>query len=171
MPERIDYRQILEQKRELLAGEVRAARSLMQNLRDSSGELSTADNHPADVASDTFGRGRDLGELRRVTAGLGAVKDALDRLDRGEFGVCEQCGQPISDERLEVIPETRFCKDCAHDARERFRRSPEEDVIATQVGRLERSEQGETASRLLNELENWGTSSGPQDRGSDDQGC
>jgi RNA polymerase-binding transcription factor DksA len=41
------------------------------------------------------------------------TRDALRRIDDGEFGVCERCRQPIADERLEAMPHTRYCVACA----------------------------------------------------------
>jgi DnaK suppressor protein len=41
-----------------------------------------------------------------------AIEDALARIRQGRFGICEECGQPISKARLEVVPWTRHCKDC-----------------------------------------------------------
>ena len=46
--------------------------------------------------------GEALDELRRTEA-------ALARLDRGEYGVCAVCGNPIESERLELIPEAVRC--------------------------------------------------------------
>jgi RNA polymerase-binding transcription factor DksA len=46
------------------------------------------------------------GELRGIDA-------ALDRLHAGTFGTCVGCGEPISVERLNAVPHTPFCKDCA----------------------------------------------------------
>ena len=43
---------------------------------------------------------------------LGAIEDALARIRQERFGVCEQCGQPISKARLEAVPWARHCKDC-----------------------------------------------------------
>jgi DnaK suppressor protein len=40
------------------------------------------------------------------------VVEALERLDRGTFGVCEQCHQPISRDRLEAIPYAPYCIEC-----------------------------------------------------------
>ena len=40
------------------------------------------------------------------------VNHALDKIDNGEYGVCEKCKKKISSERLKVLPETRTCKDC-----------------------------------------------------------
>ena len=43
---------------------------------------------------------------------LRAIEDALTRIRQERFGTCEECGQPISRARLEVVPWTRRCKDC-----------------------------------------------------------
>jgi RNA polymerase-binding transcription factor DksA len=41
------------------------------------------------------------------------IKAALARIDKGTYGVCQRCGEAISDERLELLPQTAFCKVCA----------------------------------------------------------
>src|SRR4051812_38108471 len=41
------------------------------------------------------------------------IRDALGRFDRGTFGLCQRCGQTILEERLEVIPYTRYCTACS----------------------------------------------------------
>jgi DnaK suppressor protein len=43
---------------------------------------------------------------------LAAIEDALARIRQERFGVCEECGQPISKARLEAMPWARHCKDC-----------------------------------------------------------
>ena len=40
------------------------------------------------------------------------VKKALDRVENGTFGICEGCGEEISEERLKVRPVTTFCINC-----------------------------------------------------------
>lgn len=47
-----------------------------------------------------------LDEIRRIMA-------ALKRIKTGEYGNCVTCGVPISEERLDVLPATPFCKTCA----------------------------------------------------------
>ena len=47
-----------------------------------------------------------LVEVRLIQAALARIKD-------GTFGVCAACGEPISNERLEVLPHTPRCKHCA----------------------------------------------------------
>ncbi|PWR04241.1 dimethylmenaquinone methyltransferase [Meridianimarinicoccus roseus] len=48
----------------------------------------------------------DLAELKRIDA-------ALARIASGSYGTCEGCGEAISDARLDLIPDTPFCKTCA----------------------------------------------------------
>jgi RNA polymerase-binding transcription factor DksA len=60
---------------------------------------------------ETFNRQRDLTILEPIEAELADVEHALRRLDEGSYGRCETCGCPISDDRLEATPSTRFCPD------------------------------------------------------------
>lgn len=41
-----------------------------------------------------------------------AIRAALDRLQRGTYGVCESCENPIATERLKRVPTARYCIDC-----------------------------------------------------------
>jgi DnaK suppressor protein len=43
---------------------------------------------------------------------LRAIEDALTRIRNEKFGICEECGEPISTARLEAVPWTRWCRDC-----------------------------------------------------------
>jgi len=40
------------------------------------------------------------------------VKEALDRIDNGTFGICESCGKSISEKRLKARPVTTLCIEC-----------------------------------------------------------
>jgi DnaK suppressor protein len=44
------------------------------------------------------------------------LEDALERLGDGDYGICESCEQPIDPERLEVLPGTTLCIQCAREA-------------------------------------------------------
>lgn len=47
-----------------------------------------------------------LTELRQIDA-------ALERMDKGEYGTCVNCGEPIAQKRLEIIPHAARCASCA----------------------------------------------------------
>ncbi len=80
-----------------------------QSEQDDLSELSAADQHQADVGTETFNRERYLSILEQVEAELGDVEHALERLANGTYGTCEACGKPIDEERLEAQPAARFC--------------------------------------------------------------
>ena len=74
-----------------------------------SGELSTADQHPAELGSETFERELELTTLSIGEGELKEIDDALRRLDHGSYGICEECGKPIDEARLEAVPWARYC--------------------------------------------------------------
>jgi DnaK suppressor protein len=43
---------------------------------------------------------------------LEAIEEALQRLENGTYGLCEACGQHIEPRRLEIMPETPYCRNC-----------------------------------------------------------
>jgi DnaK suppressor protein len=43
---------------------------------------------------------------------LQAIEEALERIQRGTYGVCRDCGEPIAEPRLNAIPWTRVCIVC-----------------------------------------------------------
>jgi RNA polymerase-binding transcription factor DksA len=77
--------------------------------RDSSGDLSVVDQHPADAASETEARELDLAQQTMFEAKVALIDEALARLERGEYGRCIVCGRPIPQERLELVPQTPYC--------------------------------------------------------------
>ncbi|ACX52373.1 transcriptional regulator, TraR/DksA family [Ammonifex degensii KC4] len=81
-------------------------------LREAIGELSLADNHPADVGSELFERAKDLALREDALLKLQVIEDALRRLEEGTYGYCESCGAPIPRERLEAVPYTTLCHAC-----------------------------------------------------------
>jgi len=76
---------------------------------DSGGDVALADQHPADIASETEARELDLARQAMFEARVGLIAKALRRLERGEYGKCVVCGKDIPKERLDLVPETPFC--------------------------------------------------------------
>lgn len=76
---------------------------------DSFTELSHADQHPADIASEVFEREKDFGILATVDAALDALDDAVRAVEAGTYGTCHACGGPIAEERLRSLPAARYC--------------------------------------------------------------
>ena len=102
-------RRLLSVERERLGRVHRGLEKDHESDADSAAELSTLDQHQADIASEMFEREKDMSILVGVGAELREVTDALARVDRGAYGACQTCGRPIPEDRLEAVPATRFC--------------------------------------------------------------
>uniref|UniRef100_A0A832I3W3 TraR/DksA family transcriptional regulator n=1 Tax=Eiseniibacteriota bacterium TaxID=2212470 RepID=A0A832I3W3_UNCEI len=83
-----------------------------QNQRDSSGELSGYSFHMADAGTDAMEREKAFLFASAEGRALMAVNEALRKLYRGEYGICESCGNPIARARLEAMPSARLCVSC-----------------------------------------------------------
>lgn len=115
--ERNEARQRLETMRADFARTIEGLRTrLAESQRDSGGDISLSDQHPADVATETADRELDTSRAAMFEARLRQIDDALDRLKAGTYGVCAHCGSPIPDDRLRAIPDTPYCvKDAARE--------------------------------------------------------
>lgn len=76
------------------------------------GELSSYDNHPADLGSETFEREKDLSLRLEAQEDLRRIEAALRRIETGTYGICEQCGRPVGQARLEAVPWALLCIAC-----------------------------------------------------------
>jgi RNA polymerase-binding transcription factor len=66
----------------------------------------------ADSAHSTVERSRVISVVKALRANLRWVDRALSKIQRGSYGDCERCGQPIGIERLEALPWAILCIDC-----------------------------------------------------------
>ncbi len=76
------------------------------------GELSAVPYHPADLGTDSFETSLALALLENESTALREIDLALDRMDEGTYGTCEDCGNAIGKARMRAIPQTRLCRRC-----------------------------------------------------------
>jgi RNA polymerase-binding protein DksA len=81
------------------------------SMEDETQEIQS-DNHPGDVASETYDRELDYSLEENVQRVLDAIDAALQRIEDGTYGICSNRGEPIGAERLEALPWTTQCIDC-----------------------------------------------------------
>ena len=84
------------------------------SLAEDAGELvsSSVDNHPGDLATETFDRELDYTLEENSEHVLTEIDAALRRIEDGTFGRCERCGREIDEARLEAIPYATKCIEC-----------------------------------------------------------
>ena len=71
------------------------------------------DEHDPEGATIAFERAQVAALLEQARSRLGDLDRALGELQRDAYGLCERCGQPIAEGRLEARPDARTCIACA----------------------------------------------------------
>lgn len=113
-PEMQKFRETLLSERARLEAELEEIESRTARTTDAerATELSSYEDHPADLASETFEREKDLAIAESVESLLNQVNTALEKLERGTYGVCDACGRPIKRARLQALPFATLCLEC-----------------------------------------------------------
>jgi len=108
------FRRLLVELRKKLAKNVsHLEHEALKNDDHATMELSDlALNHLADRGSDNFARDLLIGILQRSEAEICDIDAALEKIDSGTFGICENCDRPISRNRLRALPFARLCLRC-----------------------------------------------------------
>ena len=101
-PEWIKYYQNLLELRERLLHQMNGL------AKESAEEMSSYSLHMADSGTDNFDRDFALSLLSSDQDAMYEIEEALKRIERNTFGVCELTGKVIPKARLEAIPWTRF---------------------------------------------------------------
>jgi DnaK suppressor protein len=109
------YRDALLALRSRLKGDVShlTSEALRKDSGEAGGNLSNTPIHMADLGTDAFEQEFTLSLLENEEQTLEQISAALKRIDQGVFGRCEECTGPIPSARLQALPFTRHCVECA----------------------------------------------------------
>lgn len=114
-PEKREYfKNILNEEMKTLLGE--AGKTVTEMTSDAANFPD-----PTDRATQESDRNFELRIRDRERKLINKIKDALERIENDEFGICEDCGEEISEARLRVRPVTTQCIDCKMDAEKKER--------------------------------------------------
>ena len=108
------FKNILNEEMKTLLGE--AGKTVTEMTSDASNFPD-----PTDRATQESDRNFELRIRDRERKLINKIKDALERIDSDEFGICEDCGEEISEARLRVRPVTTQCINCKMDAEKKER--------------------------------------------------
>ena len=108
------YRERLREMRDRMSGEVdRVVESIREDLNPA-GNSSNLPTHPADNAPENIDS--DVQVIESERGMLDEIQAAIHRIDAGTFGMCEECGMQINQERIEALPYAARCVACASTA-------------------------------------------------------
>ena len=63
-------------------------------------------------ATETLELEKRLGLENRMRQEIAAIDHTLEKIDKGTYGICDNCGKPIAEERLEALPQANLCIEC-----------------------------------------------------------
>ncbi|MFB5677498.1 TraR/DksA C4-type zinc finger protein [Paenibacillus terreus] len=139
-------------------------RGLSDSERVLTGELSLIDNHPGDVATETYERGKDLALVEHDEFMLERIDSALKAMQEGTYGICAVSGKPIPYERLLAVPYTKYLAEYNPEQEVTNNRPVEEEFLYPPFGRSSLDEHeyngfdGEDAWQIV---ASWGNSNSP----------
>lgn len=100
-------------ERAAVAAQVESLEQSFEDIVDSSELVSTDDEHDPEGATIAYERAQVASLLESARRRLGELDAAQARIDAGTYGHCDECDGEIPVARLEALPATPWCIDCA----------------------------------------------------------
>lgn len=107
------YRRQLEDLSSRLRGNVDQMTDEALRLNQADTNLSSVPLHMADLGTENYDQEFTLGLIENEQETLKLIDAALGRIRDGSYGVCAECEHPIARARLQALPYTRYCIECA----------------------------------------------------------
>ncbi|NLY88833.1 MAG: hypothetical protein GX085_04345 [Firmicutes bacterium] len=168
---RFKKRLLLERKR-MDEGYDHGRLGFEESLTGSIEELSAYDNHPADLGTETYERGKDLGLQDAKRLLRDKIDEALERIDRGDYGSCMFCGREIPMARPEALPYAVNCLHCQeqleNEENRRSERPLEEEILDAHLTDPGGDDPGLDRDDIQQQLYRYGTADSPQDLGGEE---
>jgi DnaK suppressor protein len=116
------FKEMLLSLRARLRGDVTqmADAALKKTRSEANGDLSSMPIHMADIGSDNYEQEFTLSLMETEEGTLDAIETALERIEDGLYGECEECTTKIPKTRLQAIPYPSLCVKCAGRQEKRF---------------------------------------------------
>ena len=107
------FKKLIETERERVGDELDAIeKGISDSASNKSGGNQSYSNHMADVGSDSIDQEQAFLHASRESEYLGELDLALKRIEKGIYGVCDECGGKIPVKRLEAYLAARMCIEC-----------------------------------------------------------
>lgn len=103
------FQKRLEEQRQHLKGQLEQLRAQRTGEGRREGSPFGKREEEASAAAEFAGL---MAAENRILSELADVEYALQKFEQGTYGICERCGEPISWDRLEILPEAKLCVKC-----------------------------------------------------------
>ncbi|MCI0452417.1 MAG: TraR/DksA C4-type zinc finger protein [Candidatus Latescibacteria bacterium] len=116
------FKKLIEDERRRVVQRIGMIEEEIQGMAASQSGNQSYSNHMADIGSDAMEQEQAFLHASQGTDYLMALEDALRRIEKGTYGICEECEEKIPVRRLEAFLAARLCIKCQSKA-ERLQRS------------------------------------------------
>jgi len=164
----VSNKQMLEVKQDLITRQNELIKQVKDHYgtsyemaQESTGDLSHYDNHPADLGTEQYERGKDVALNEHSEKELEDINEALHAIEEGTYGICTECGKDISFARLKAVPTTDRCLDHANKDIFKHNRPIEEQVFSSNINPDEVTKEtqvGYDSEDAWQEVSKYGTS-------------
>ncbi|MFA5308564.1 MAG: TraR/DksA family transcriptional regulator [Dehalococcoidales bacterium] len=103
-------RALLENERKRLMGEMSQSQTNMSSQEER--REGSPFGKREEEATETLELEKRLALENRIRQELSQVEYALDKIEKGTYGLCDNCGKPIPPARLEALPQANLCLNC-----------------------------------------------------------
>lgn len=112
-PERVEeFRKRLIEERARLKASLERMDTRGDELMDAGAEEGDFDDAASDAATETLDRGTDMALEENLRSLIEEIDAALEKIERGTYGICDNCGGPIKIGRLDRLPYATMCVEC-----------------------------------------------------------
>lgn len=161
------FHKILFDRQSEIINQIQDRFGLVASQKEAIGELSSYDNHPADLGTETYERGKDLALSEHAERELEEINAALHAMEEGTYGICKVCSMDIPYERLLALPTADTCIHHSEEQQIATRERPvEEEVYSPNINPDEVTDEtqvGYDAEDAWQEVSRYGTSETPSD--------
>ncbi|HKJ30726.1 MAG TPA: TraR/DksA C4-type zinc finger protein [Balneolales bacterium] len=102
------FRQLLLQKRDKAKDELETLKMSLEEHKEKQTDEPLFSHHMGDVGTDVEDLDTMYAMIDRTRKYIIELNEALERITKKTYGICQKTGKPISKERLEAVPHTRF---------------------------------------------------------------
>ena len=106
------FRSDILEKKDLALKDLSKIKKRTDNLIDQSNSNSIYSSHMADAGSDHQEMENAYYMMQREDTFIKCLEKALTMIEEGTFGICHQCNELLSKERLDEVPHSNKCVDC-----------------------------------------------------------
>ena len=107
-----EFKQRLLEERARLRASLERMELRGEELVDAGAEDGDFDDAASDAATETLDRGTDMALEENLRSLVEEIDAALEKLGKGTYGICDNCGGPIRVARLERLPYATMCVEC-----------------------------------------------------------